>query len=60
MNRHTEQMVDEKVVEIFTVYGNTQKAWQTVYDTIGEIGIEFAMYRYDKPSNVYIKTREVL
>lgn len=60
MNRHTEQMVDEKVVEIFNLYGNTQEAWQTVYNEIGEIGLEFAMYRFDKPSEVYIKTREGL
>lgn len=59
MNKHTEQMVDERVVEIFTALGNTNEAWQKVYDCVGEIGLEFALYRYEQPKNLYIKRRAV-
>lgn len=60
MNRHTEQMVEERVKDIFTAMGNTQEAWQKIYDCIGEIGLEFADYVKPRPKDLYLKTRNAI
>lgn len=60
MTRNMEKLVELKVKEIFKVMGNTQEAWQMIYDSIGEIGLEFADYEKPRPKNLIIKTREGL
>lgn len=60
MTRNTEKMVEKKVREIFSVMGNTTEAWQMIYDSIGEIGLEFADYQKPRPKNLYLKTRDAI
>jgi hypothetical protein len=57
MNRHTEQMMEDGARAILNRLGNTQEAWQEIYDSMGDVGIEYGCYVQNPPKGMFSKLK---